>query len=87
MHLQQLKSATGKSWGTLAKDSGVVRSMLFDVSLGWKYPGPETALGLQKLGVSLDDQAKFYLSRAAARAERLQQRAEAVADAAPAIIP
>jgi hypothetical protein len=75
MNLQQIKTATGKSWAELSADSGVVRSMLFDVGQGWKWPGPETALGIQKLGVSLDDQAKFYSSRAEARAERLRLRA------------
>ena len=77
MNLQQIKSATGKSWAELSEESGVVRSMLFDVGQGWKWPGPETALGLQKIGVSLDDQAKFYKSRAEARAEWMRQRAGA----------
>jgi hypothetical protein len=76
MHLQQLKDSSGKSWADLQEDCGVNRTMLWDVAQGWKYPGADTAPGLIKLGVSLDDQAKFYESRAAARAERAARKAE-----------
>ena len=53
--------------------------MLWDVAQGWKYPGPDTAPGLIALGVSLEDQLRFYESRAAARAEREARRLEKVA--------
>lgn len=79
MHLQQIKDSSGKSWADLQAECGVNRTLLCDIGQGWKYPGAVTAPGLVKLGVSLDDQAKFYESRAAARAEREAKRLERVA--------
>lgn len=79
MHLQELKESSRKSWADLQADCGVSRTMLWDVAQGWKYPGPDTAPGLIALGVSLEDQLRFYESRAAARAEREARRLEKVA--------
>lgn len=84
MHLQQIKDASGKSWAQLQEACGVNRSMLWDVAQGWKWPGADTAPGLIKLGVSLDDQAEFFASRATARAARdTERRARSKAMRAP----